>query len=96
MKHLLNIILSVLLGYGLLAFTIWDWNITSWEYYMRLCLLLISIFIWLIITLIENTDKTLNDESTRNDEILDTYYNHKNKKQHGTYIHFKRNTERMV
>lgn len=96
MKHLLNIILSVLLGYGLLAFIIWDWNITSWEYYMRLCLLLISIFIWLIITLIENTDKTLNDESTRNDEILDTYYNHKNKKQHGTYIHFKRNTERMV
>lgn len=96
MKHLLNIILSVLLGYGLLAFIIWDWNIISWEYYIRLCLLLISIFIWLIITLIENTDKTLNDESTRNDEILDTYYNHKNKKQHGTYIHFKRNTERMV
>ena len=96
MKHLLNIILSVILGYGLLGFIIWDWNIISWEYYMRLCLLLISIFIWLIITLIENTDKTLNDESTRNDEILDTYYNHKNKKQHGTYIHFKRNTERMV
>ena len=80
MKHLLNIILSVILGYGLLGFIIWDWNIISWEYYMRLCLLLISIFIWLIITLIENTDKTLNDESTRNDEILDMYYNNKNKK----------------
>ena len=80
-----------------MTFITWDWNITTWEYYQRICMVIIALVAWLIITLVETADFTLNDESTRNDEMLDTYYNYKNRKQYDeTYIRSKRDTERMV
>ena len=77
MKRLLQIIFSILISYGLVAFITWDWNITTWEYYDRLCMLMIAIPVWLIAILIKTTDKTINDESTRNDEIIESYYENK-------------------
>ena len=97
MKHLLKITLAIIISYVIMTFITWDWNITTWEYYQRLGMVIVSLLVWLIINLVETADFTLNDESTRNDEILDTYYNYKNRKHHdGTYIRSKRDTERMV
>lgn len=78
MKQLLKTILAIIISYALMSFITWEWNITTWEYYERVCMLTISLIAWLMITLVETADKTLNDESTRNDEILESYY--KNKK----------------
>lgn len=78
MKHLLKITLAIIISYALMSFITWDWNITTWEYYQRLCMVIIALVTWLLITLVETADKTRNDESTRNDEILESYY--KNKK----------------
>ena len=77
MKRLLQIIFSILIGYGLVGFINWDWNITTWEYHNRLCMLLIAVPVWLITILIKTADKTINDESTRNDEIIESYYENK-------------------
>lgn len=97
MKHLLKITLAIIISYAIMTFITWDWNITTWEYYQRICMVIIAVVAWLIITLVETADFTLNDESTRNDEMLDTYYNYKNRKQcDGTYIRSKKDTERMV
>ena len=99
MKHLLKITLAIVISYAIMAFISWDWNITTWEYYQRLGMVIVSLMIWLIMKLVETADFTLNDESTRNDEMLDTYYNYKKRKQNqydDTYIHTKRNIERMV
>jgi hypothetical protein len=78
MKHLLKTAFAVIISYGVVAFITWDLNITTWEYYQRLCMVIVSLLVWLLMTLVETADFTLNDESTRNDEILDSYY--KNKK----------------
>jgi hypothetical protein len=78
MKRLLKIILATIISYAIMSFITWDWNITTWEYYQRTCLVIIALVAWLMITLVETADKSLNDESTRNDEILESYY--KNKK----------------
>lgn len=97
MKHVLKTAWAVVISYAIMAFVSWDWNLTTWEYYQRLGMIAISLLVWLIIQLVETADFSLNDESTRNDEILDTYYNHKNRKQcDGTYIRSKRDTERML
>ena len=97
MKHLLKITLAIIISYAIMTFITWDWNIITWEYYQRICMVIIAVVAWLIITLVETADFTLNDESTRNDEMLDTYYNYKNRKQYDeTYIRSKRDTERMV
>ena len=78
MKRVLKITLLLLISYGLVAFITWDWNITTWEYCERACMLVITLLAWFITLLVETADKTFNDESTRNDEILESYY--KNKK----------------
>lgn len=78
MKHLLKTIILLLISYIIVAFITWDWNITSWKYCERACMLAITLFGWFITLLIETADKSLNDESTRNDETLESYY--KNKK----------------
>lgn len=78
MKRLLKIILLFLISYGIVAFITWDWNITTWKYCERACVLAITLLAWFITALVETADKSLNDESTRNDEILESYY--KNKK----------------
>lgn len=78
MKHLLKITLAIVISYAIMAFISWDWNITTWEYYQRLGMVIVSLMIWLIMKLVETADFTLNDESTRNDEMLKSYY--KNKK----------------
>lgn len=97
MKHLLKITLAIIISYAIMTFITWDWNITTWEYYQRICMVIIALVAWLMITLVETADVTLNDESTRNDEMLDTYYNYKNRKQYdGTYIRSKSDTDRMV
>lgn len=97
MKHLLKITLAIIISYAIMTFITWDWSITTWEYYQRICMVIIAVVAWLIITLVETADFTLNDESTRNDEMFDTYYNYKNRKQKdGTYIRSKRDSERMV
>ena len=77
MKHLLKTILAIIISYAIMSFITWDWNITTWEYYERVCVLMITLFVWLIMTLVETADRSLNDESTRNDEILDSYYKDK-------------------
>ena len=77
MKHLLKITLAIIISYAIMSFITWDWNITTWEYYERLGVLTITLLVWLMITLVETADKSLNDESTRNDEILDSYYKDK-------------------
>jgi hypothetical protein len=74
MKQLLKIILAIIISYAIMTFITWDWNITTWEYYQRICMIIIAVVAWLIITLVETADKSLNDESTRNDEIIETYY----------------------
>ena len=77
MKHLLKITLAIIISYALMAFVSWDWNITSWEYYQRLGMVVISLIVWLLINLVETADFTLNDESTRNDEIIESYKENK-------------------
>lgn len=77
MKHLLKITLAIVISYALMAFISWDWNITTWEYYQRLGMVVISLIIWLLINLVETADFTLNDESTRNDEIIESYKENK-------------------
>ena len=77
MKRLLQIAFSLLISYGLVGFITWDWNITTWEYYDRLCMLLIAVPVWLIVILTKTADKTINDESTRNDEIIESYKENK-------------------
>lgn len=77
MKHLLKITLAIIISYALMAFISWDWNITSWEYYQRLGMVVISLIVWLLINLVETADFTLNDESTRNDEIIESYKENK-------------------
>lgn len=77
MKQLLKTILAIIISYALMSFITWDWNITTWEYYQRICMVIIAVVTWLLITLVETADKTLNDESTRNDEILESYYENK-------------------
>ena len=74
MKRLLKIILAIIISYAIMTFITWDWNITTWEYYQRICMIIIAVVAWLIITLVETADKSLNDESTSNDEIIETYY----------------------
>ena len=78
MKHLLKTILLLLISYVIVAFITWNWDITSWKYCERACMLAITLLAWFITLLIETADKNLNDESTRNDETLESYY--KNKK----------------
>lgn len=80
MKHLLKITLAIIISYAIMTFITWDWYITNWEYYQRICMVIIAVLAWLIINLVETADFTLNDESTRNDEMLNTYYNYKNRK----------------
>ena len=75
MKRLLQIAFSILIGYGLVGFINWDWNITTWEYYNRMCMLLIAVPVWLIAIIMEQLPK--NNESTRNDEIIESYYKDK-------------------
>ena len=77
MKHLLKTILAIIISYAIMSFITWDWNIITWEYYERVCVLMITLFVWLIMTLVETADRSLNDESSRNDEILDSYYKDK-------------------
>lgn len=77
MKHLLKTTLAIIISYAIMSFITWDWNITTWEYYERLGVLAITLLVWLLMTLVETADKSLNDESTRNDEILDSYYKDK-------------------
>lgn len=78
MKQLLKIILAIIISYALIAFITWDWNISTWEYYQRICMIIIAVVAWLLITIVETADKIFsNDESTRNDEILESYYENK-------------------
>ena len=79
MKRLLQIALLFLISYGIIAFVILEWNVTIWESYQRLCMIIIFAISILIKTIIDTADNTLNDESTRNDELLESYY--ENKKQ---------------
>lgn len=78
MKQLLKIILAIIISYALIAFITWDWNISTWEYYQRICMVIIAAIAWLLITIVETADRIFtNDESTRNDEILESYYENK-------------------
>lgn len=77
MKHLLKTAFAVIISYVIMAFITWDWNIATWEHYERVGMVTISLLVWLIIKLVETADRSLNDESTRNDEILDSYYSNK-------------------
>lgn len=77
MKHLLKITLAIIISYVIMAFVGWDWNIITWEYYQRLGMVVISLIVWLLINLVETADFTLNDESTRNDEIFESYKENK-------------------
>ena len=77
MKHVLKTALAVIISYAIMAFITWDWNIATWEHYERVGMVTISLLVWLIIKLVETADFSLNDESTRNDEILDSYYSNK-------------------
>lgn len=81
MKHLLQTSLLFLISYGIMVFITLEWNITLWESYQRVCMLLILAISLLIKTIINTANTTLNDESTRNDELIESYYeNKKNKK----------------
>ena len=77
MKHVLKTALAVIISYAIMAFITWDWNIATWEHYERVGMITISLLVWLIIKLVETADFSLNDESTRNDDILDMYYSNK-------------------
>lgn len=77
MKHLLKTILAIIISYAIMSFITWDWNITTWEYYQRMCMIAITLIVWLLIQLVETADRSLNDESTLNDEILESYYKDK-------------------
>ena len=77
MKHLLKTTLAIIISYAIMSFITWDWNITTWEYYQRMCMIAITLIVWLLIQLVETADRSLNDESTLNDEILESYYKDK-------------------
>ena len=77
MKHVLKITLAIIISYVIMAFISWDWNITTWEFYQRLGMVIVSLMIWLIMKLVETADFTLNDESTRNDDIIESYKENK-------------------
>lgn len=81
MKRLLQTALLFLISYGIMTFVTLEWNVIIWESYQRVCMLLIFVFSLLIKTIIDTADFTLNNESTANDELLESYYeNKKNKK----------------
>lgn len=81
MKRLLQTALLFLISYGIMTFVTLEWNVMIWESYQRVCMLLIFAFSLLIKTIIDTADFTLNNESTRNDELIESYYeNKKNKK----------------
>lgn len=81
MKRLLQTALLFLISYGIMTFVTLEWNVMIWESYQRVCMLLIFVFSLLIKTIIDTADFTLNNESTANDELLESYYeNKKNKK----------------
>ena len=81
MKHLLQTALLFLISYGIMVFITLEWNITLWESYQRVCMLLILAISLLIKTIINTANTTLNDESTIHDELIESYYeNKKNKK----------------
>ena len=81
MKHLLQTALLFLISYVIMAFITLEWNLTLWESYQRVCMLLVLVLSLLIKTIINTADTKLNDESTRNDELIESYYeNKKNKK----------------
>lgn len=67
-----------------MVFITLEWNITLWESYQRVCMLLVLVLSLLIKIIIDTADTKLNDESTRNDELIESYYeNNKNKKYYG-------------
>lgn len=81
MKRLLQTALLFLISYGIMTFVTLEWNVMIWESYQRVCMLLIFVFSLLIKSIIDTADFTLNNESTRNDELIESYYeNKKNKK----------------
>ena len=81
MKHLLQTALLFLISYGIMVFITLEWNITLWESYQRVCMLLILAISLLIKTIINTANTTLNDESKIHDELIESYYeNKKNKK----------------
>ena len=49
MKRLLKIILAIIISYAITTFIIWDWNITIWEDYQRICMVAIALVAWLIV-----------------------------------------------
>lgn len=88
MKRLLQTALLFLISYGIMTFVTLEWNVMIWESYQRVCMLLIFVFSLLIKTIIDTADFTLNNESTRNDELLESHYENmirkiKNKKYYG-------------
>lgn len=68
---------ALIISYAIMAFVTWDWNIATWEHYERVGMVVISLLVWLIIKLVETAESELNDDSTRNDEILESYYKDK-------------------
>lgn len=77
MKHVLKMTWALIISYAIMAFVTWDWNIATWEHYERVGMVVISLLVWLIIKLVETAESELNDDSTRNDEILESYYKDK-------------------
>lgn len=81
MKHLLQTSLLFLISYGIMVFITLEWNLTLWESYQRVCVLLVLAISLLIKTIIDTANTTLNDKSAIQDELIESYYeNKKNKK----------------
>ena len=81
MKHLLQTALLFLVSYGIMVFITLEWNLTLWESYQRVCMLLVLVFSLLIKSIIDTANTTLNDKSAIQDELIESYYeNKKNKK----------------
>lgn len=81
MKHLLQTALLFLISYGIMVFITLEWNLTLWESYQRVCVLLVLAISLLIKTIIDTANTTLNDKSAIQDELIESYYeNKKNKK----------------
>ena len=58
MKRFLENITLLLLSYAVVAFVIWDLNISQWDNYERFFIFIIFSFFMLIKTIIETSKKT--------------------------------------
>lgn len=75
MKRILTIPLLLLISYAIMTFITLEWNLFEWEYYSRICMLIIFALLFFIHGIVSSIEKSALD--TTNDEIIESYKENK-------------------